>query len=274
MNGRRAIVGLCMLCALLASAFAAQSASAITGTTAVTCAKTGGTQVGVETFHTSRCLPGEGAGEYEHYQIAQNTNTETATTASGPTKFKATLGGVATTFTSTGVSGTGLMVNNVAESGEHYFRRGFKDSFEETTISPFTKCFVYKDDGTGTPGPQGVIETEELVETTLGQGHGVKITPEKGSVLAKFWILDKNKVGAGGECAIHGTYNLAGTMIGTPEGASLAFTHAGVTTQNTLKIGTGEPTIKAGFEGGLTLEGRTIGSGTPFTPISYTTVTT
>ncbi|HVQ59045.1 MAG TPA: hypothetical protein VMS60_09095 [Solirubrobacterales bacterium] len=281
MNGRRAVVGLCMLCALLVSAFAAQSASAITGTTAVTCAKTGAKQVGSETFNTEHCVPKEGAGEYEHYEIAEKTTTELSGNDGGNpednTKLKATLGGVATTLTSTELSGEGSMENLVDEDGEHYAHGTGTITYTGVTISPFTKCFVYTHDGSGTVGAQGVVDTTPLTATTTKQGHGLKFEPvnKVTKVFAKFWILDKNKVGAGGECAIHGTYTVTGSVIATPDGATAKTTHTKVTEQNTLKMGTGEPTIKAGIEGSLTIKGRDKKTEeVNYTPLSVTTVET
>jgi len=53
MASRKTIAGLCLLCALGLSAFAAQSASAaVAGTTAFTCKKLSGSEVGVGTPFT------------------------------------------------------------------------------------------------------------------------------------------------------------------------------------------------------------------------------
>jgi len=281
MNGRRAIVGLCMLCALLASAFAAQSASAITGTTAVTC-KAGAGDTGGATFDTAHCLPGEAAGGFGHYKIAEGTATElTGQAGSETTKLKALVGGVQTTFTSTELTGTGTVENKVEVGGanakEHYTHFTGTIIYQNVTISPFTKCFVYTDEG-GLVGAQGVVDTVKLTATTTGQGDALKFTPDTGTVFARFWILDKNKKtsGEGGECAISGTFSVSGSVIATPEGATATTTHAKVTEQNTLKMGTGEPTIKAGIEGSVTFEGRDaeVCGGGAYNPLSFTTYST
>ncbi|HVQ59333.1 MAG TPA: hypothetical protein VMS60_10565 [Solirubrobacterales bacterium] len=272
MNGRKAIAGLCMLCALLTSAVAAQSASAISGTTVVTC-KEGAGDTGGQTFAGAHCIPGESAGKYGHYKIAQDTTTELI--GRGGTEFmklKATLGGVATTFTSTSISGSGTVENKVDPNGEHYVHAQTTGIFEGVTVSPYTKCFVYTDDGTGSPGAKGVIDTQELTTTSTGQGHFVKYTPAAGEVLARFWVLDKNKVGAGGECTIQGTYTVTGSVKGVPNGATFVFTHAATTEQNTLKIGAGA-SIKAGVEGSITMESREKGGGA-FQPLGVTTYST
>jgi len=237
----------------------------------VTC-KEGPGDIGAATFNTSHCLPGEASGSFGHYRISQNTTTElTGQAGSAATKLKATLAGVATTLTSTELTMTGSMENKRDPDGEHYIHRTGTMVYKNVLVTPFTKCFVYTDDGTGTPGAQGAVDTEQLTATTTGQGHAVKVTPQSGEVFARMWILDKNKIGAGGECAIPGTYTIKGSVVVTPEGATTASTHTGTTTQGTLKLGTGEPTIKAGIEGSVTLEGRAKGGGA-YAPLSVTTI--
>ncbi|HVQ57406.1 MAG TPA: hypothetical protein VMS60_00725 [Solirubrobacterales bacterium] len=276
MNGRRAVVGLCMLCALLVSAFAAQSASAIKGTTAVTC-KSGEGDTGGATFNEAHCKPSSPSGSFGHYKINENTTTElTGDNAGAPTKLKATLGGVATTLTSSKLTGTGSMENRVEPNGEHYVHGEGHITYEEVLINPFSKCFVYEDTEPGI-GTQNVIKTQELTATTTGQGDGLKFQPTVGTVFARFWILDKNKKTSaeGGECTISGTYSVSGSLIAKPDGATANTTHAEVTEQNTLKMGTGEPTIKAGLEGSLTIKGKHPGiGGDTFKPLSVTTYAT
>ena len=67
MHRRRAVVGLCMLSALLISAFAAQGAAATKGTTAFTCQeKAGGT------FTDAHCKTA-GSGHFESIERPQDT---------------------------------------------------------------------------------------------------------------------------------------------------------------------------------------------------------
>ena len=74
MTGRRAIAGLCMLSALLISAVAAQSAMAITGTTAFTCKEV---TAGTGHFKGAHCKPsdaGTGVGaNWDHEAVPQDT---------------------------------------------------------------------------------------------------------------------------------------------------------------------------------------------------------
>ena len=268
MNGRRTIVGLCMLCALLASAIAAQGASAA-GTTLVTCASGAG-DVGV-TFNTAHCLPSEGGSGFGHYKVAQDTTTDLiGTPGSATSKLKATLGGVATTLTSTSLSGTGTIENKKDPGGEHFAEGTGTITYSGVTVTPFTKCFVYEDLEPAV-GAKGVVKTQKVRLTTTGTGEKLKITPDTGTVFARFWMGDQcENMTTAGECKIAGTYIVSGSVIATPEGATYATTHTGVTEQNTLKLGTGEPTIKAGIEGSLTLEGSAKDAGV-YNALSVTT---
>ncbi|HVQ59332.1 MAG TPA: hypothetical protein VMS60_10560 [Solirubrobacterales bacterium] len=275
MNGRKAIVGLCVLCALLVNAVAAQSASAITGTTVFTC-KEGAGDVGGRTFSGDHCRPGDSEGKYGHYKVAENTTTELTGNSNGESmKLKTTVGGVAGTLTATGLQGSGSMENAVDPSGEHYVQASLTGVFKEVTIN-VPKCFVYTHDGTATPATQGVIDTQQLKTTSTGQGDAVKFEPNEGQVFARLWLADKNKVvGGGSECICSGTYTITGSVKGEPNGATFVFTHAGTTTQNTLKMGTGESGVKAGLEGTIAFEGKdpAIEKDT-YKPLSVTTVTT
>jgi uncharacterized membrane protein len=66
MTGRRAIVGICMLCSLFISAVAAQSAMAVSGTTAFTCVKDKGTLIGEHCLTTGSGFP------YGHVAFVEN----------------------------------------------------------------------------------------------------------------------------------------------------------------------------------------------------------
>lgn len=272
MTRRTTLIALGALCAFLVGAQTA--AAATSGTRAFKCSYTWPLPLG--DFSDSHCTQKAGDRFYVHTQTAINKTTNLhANSAVGTTKLKATLGGVATTLTSTELTGTGTMENKVAESKEHFAHGTGTIVYKNVTVSPFTKCFVYTDNGTGTPGAQGVVDTEKLTATTQGQGGALKFTPEAGEVFAKFWILDAAKKGAGGECAIHGTYTVSGSVKATPEGATAATTHAGTTEQNTLKMGQGETSIKAGIEGSLTLEGDDPEEfEDAWAPLGFTTVTT
>ncbi len=115
MNGRRAVIGLSLLCALLFSAFAAQSASATVGTTAFTCVKGGGS----EDFADAHCDEPKAGGGFGHVAIGEEattvevTNAKTAnkTTEAKHALFKSTSGGIALEVTCTTAGGEGSLKN-------------------------------------------------------------------------------------------------------------------------------------------------------------------
>ncbi|HVQ58658.1 MAG TPA: hypothetical protein VMS60_07095 [Solirubrobacterales bacterium] len=274
MTGGRAIIGVCAFCALFVSALTAQGAAATSGTTAVTCKEEATAVFKYSDKHCKQESSGGNTGKFNHVAIAEETTTELTATDSGEgTSLKATIGGVATTLTSAGLTGTGSMENLLTGADEHYIHSTGTIVFSGVTVTPFTKCFVYNDVA-GVKGAKEKVETEPLTATTEKQGDFVKVAPEVGEVLARLWILDSNKKTAaeGGECAIGATYTVTGSIKGSPNGATTLSTHTETTQQNTLKIVTGGSGMKAGIEGPLTLEGRTKGGGGAYAPLSQTTI--
>src|ERR1700712_4429869 len=111
MNGRKAIVGLCMACALLVSAFAAQSAAAAqTGTTAFTCSEGATTKP----WSNPHCNGTRTTETWGHVKINPDIITELSG-ASGTSKpvqkLKATINGIVTELTTETISGSGWMRN-------------------------------------------------------------------------------------------------------------------------------------------------------------------
>ncbi|HEX5610847.1 MAG TPA: hypothetical protein VFX45_12240 [Solirubrobacterales bacterium] len=270
MNGRRAVVGLCMLCALLVSALAAQGASAAgtKGTTAYTCTNSGlGTPVGNK-FKDAHCKEVDNTnGTFRHVEIAANTTTElsgsneTTGGAKENTLLKATIAGSAFTLTGTETTGSGWMTN-ATEGKEHYAHGEGTITYSGVTASG--GCKVFTDSGAG-KGAEGVIHTEPLKATTKGQGDALKFEPKEGTVFARFLLEGCTNTG------INGTYTVTGSVKTTSiEGATSKFTHANTTEQNTLKL---NGTIKAGIEGVLTLKSRSVATD-PYTALSATTVET
>ncbi|HEX5610845.1 MAG TPA: hypothetical protein VFX45_12230 [Solirubrobacterales bacterium] len=259
MNGRRAIVGLCMLCALLISAFAAQSASAA-GTTAYTCRN-----VPASGFSDSHCkVVSVPNGPFSHVSIPLNTTTEftdsnnTTGGAKENTLLKATIAGSAFTLTAKTTTGSGWVTN--ATEGEEMFVHGEgTTTYSEVTASG--GCKVFTDSGAG-KGEEGVIHTEPLKASTKGQGDAQKFEPKEGTVFARFLLEGCTNTG------INGTYTVTGSVkSSTITGTTTNFTHANTTEQNTLKL---NGTIKAGIEGTATYDAR-LNSSEAFTPIGPTT---
>jgi hypothetical protein len=274
MTRRRALAGLCMLCALALSAFAAQSASATTkGTTAFTCVKTGAGG----TFTREHCAAADaGSGNYSHVAVAQNTTTEviatnqktnSETTASTPVKLKATIAGVTLELQATGWEGSGWIENKKDENGEHYVEDGGTVTFSGVivTIPTGKGCKVWKDEE-GVKGAEGVIKTNPLRVTSTEQGEDLKFEGVEGGLFATFFLECTTKVPA-----CEGTISITGSLKASPNGATVAFDHNKITEQNTLKI----KGSKAGLEGKVTIRGRDGKAGdTEYTPISITTVET
>jgi hypothetical protein len=259
MNGRRAVVGLCMLCALLVSAFAAQGASAA-GTTAYTCV----TGIG-GTLRGEHCLTtGTESAIYGHKSITNNVtteltgNNETTKGVKDATLLKSTIAGAAFTLTGATTTGTGWMTN--AEEGGEMFAHG-EGTITYTGVTASGGCKVFTDSGAG-KGEEGVIHTEPLVATTKGQGDALKFEPKTPNVFARFLLEGCTNPG------LNGTYTVTGTIKSTTiDGATTNFTHANTTTQNTLKL---NGVFAAGIEGTLTLKSRLNGTES-FTPLSATT---
>jgi hypothetical protein len=280
MNGRRSVIGLCMLFALFLSAFASQSASAVTkGTTAFTCAST----ASGAGFSKEHCKPSDAVGSgaaFKHVEIPQDTTTEitgsneTTAGATDITKFKTVSNGITTELQAKVATGSGWMENKKEGAtdpnpGEHYaVGHGTITYTEATVVAPAGKgCTVWTDIDPLTMGEQGVVHTEPLKATTTGQGDALKFEPTTGSNFTRFYIT-----GCEGSEALKGlnrTYTLTGSVIGVPDGSTVNFSHVGTTAQNTLKLNGS----KAGLEGTVTIKGRA-NSGEAYKPLSATTVET
>ncbi|HEX5610843.1 MAG TPA: hypothetical protein VFX45_12220 [Solirubrobacterales bacterium] len=262
MTRRRALVGLCMLCALLVSAFAAQSASAV-GTTAYTCATTG-TATGTK-FSDAHCKTSNPGGEYRHVSIANGTTTELTgsnETTGGEKEsslVKATVAGSALTITASNSTLQGSITN--AEEGGEMFMHGTA-TITFTNVTANGGCKVFTDDPVNkVKGEEGVVHTELLKVTTKGQGDAIKFEPNTGTVVMPFILEGCTNSGE------NGTYTVTGSMRAVPNGATLTFVHSTGTEENTLKL---NGTIKAGAGGSLTLKSR-LNSGQAFTALSLTT---
>jgi hypothetical protein len=244
MNGRKAIASVCMLCALLLSAVAAEGASAA-GTTGYTCVK------GKGTLRGEHCLTSGGApAEYGHVAVPINTTTEGTVTnektggekVNG--KLKATIAGAAITLTATGAIGNGWGTN-AEEGGEMYGHGEGTTTF--TGVTATGGCKIFTDSGAG-KGEEGVIHTEPLKATSKGHGDSGKLEPKEGTVFARFTLEGCTNSG------INGTYTVTGSIKPTViAGSTVSYTHTNTTEQNTLKL---NGTIKAGIEIETTGRGR------------------
>jgi hypothetical protein len=271
MNGRRAVVGLCMLCALLVSAFAAQGASASKGTTAFTCVNGGGAKDRVG----AHCLA-EGTPGFGHVAIAQDTttpiegtsaNTKNNTTETSTTQLKMTIAGVATELKAATLSGEGWMENKVepVANGEHYALAHGTITYTTVEVAKPAGlgCKVYTSNEDTTKGTEGLVHTTPLKGSTTQEGENVKIEPTTAGGAFAHFIIEGCKAPVE---ALNGPYTVSGSVTCPTVGATINCNHAEITTANTLKV---NGSIKAGIEGSLTLK-----NSTSKTPLTATTVET
>lgn len=260
MIGRRSIAGLCMLCALALSAFAAQSAAAATkGTTMFTCSSS----AAVKDFADADCTTKPGSS-FGHVAVAENTATHLAYKNTTVQVFQSTAVGVKFKLESNSLSGTGEAINLKDPSGEHYIHgTNIKLKYTGVAVSP-EPCKVK-----GLPGGEGVIETKPLTATTTEKGDSIVLTPMEGTVFAEWEFT-----GAG--CALNeaGALKVVGSITCKPNGALITCNHAEITTAGTLRLGSALG-AKAGYEGTSTVTGSDVLEGEGTTkPLSVTTVET
>jgi hypothetical protein len=241
MIGRKAIVGLALLCSLAFCALAAQGAAAAGhGQTAFTCAKVIG---GAD--HTDAHCDNTGPGEWGHVAFTgptkitlTNEATAEKTTAAQPAHlFVSELHGVKEVEVNcTTVSGTGEAENSEAE--------GIMKASGSGTIE-FTGCTA---NHSCTVTVKATPVKAELVEgLSPGEGMGLKFVPKTGTQFTTLTFT-------GSACPLKafGAIPVEGSTIGTAhnepqgEGATVYFG-----TMNSLTIGGQTPV----FEGIATLRG-------------------
>lgn len=261
MSRHRAIVGLCVLCALVFSAISAQGAAAATnGTTAETCGQAA-THEATHGFKDHECTEAEiGLGtEFENFPFFFGTGTSvtniTTETKHSLAKLESQQAGITEQIVSNTVTGSGSMENKTAANGEHYA--------EGTGTLEYLEVEVTKPAGKGCKVKGGKIVTKKLTATTKEQGMFVKVMPFEGTVLAEF------EVEGCSTAALNGAYKVEGSLKAVPNGITIVCGHVSVTEQKTLKV-RGQT---AGLDGSVVVSGREGGSGA-FTPLMTRTVET
>ncbi len=239
MTARKAAIGLCMICALLVSAFAASGASA--AATAYTCAKGGG----AKDFSDSTCKTSvtAGTGEYGHVEIPANTRTKITGESTGNSILKATTAGVTLELTSTALDA------EEAGSGEPAFMEnrevgGVMEAFGEgrikyTNVTANHSCLI---NGAAT----ATLITNRLKATTTSTSS-LTFEPATPPKFIEFTLTG---------CAISAlnkTWTVEGSVTGQVNGGSTTFTHATVTGEKTLKS---NGSIISGLEGVLDILGE------------------
>jgi hypothetical protein len=278
MKRRHTVVGLCMACALLVSAFLAQSANAETkGTTVFTCKKQASAAFEFNDAHCKEAAVPKNTGEYAHVPVIENTTTKVTvtsektknnTTEDTPSVLKATIAGTPFELVAKKVHGEGGFENKkeaVAPNvGEHYFHTGADPiTLKYTEVSEkLLGCTV-----TGIPGGVGTIETKPLTVTSTGQGESVEIKPNEGTLFAEFTL-------SGAGCSVANTYKVIGRVTCTPSRATLNCVHNPITEQKNLRLQSALGPV-AGYEGSVTVKGKDEAAGDKeFTPLSVTTAPT
>jgi hypothetical protein len=275
MIGRRALIGLSLLGALLLCLFAVQSASAVSSinTTAVTCVFKGG--FGLEDFSDSHCntkvTPGEGS--FVHEIIASNKTTEVSATnqnvtestkISEPAVLKSKIGLTAVEITCNTVQNLSSKseIHNIDVGGTHALTGQVRTLFTTCTVNKPAKCTV-----------QEPIESNATVEGAEKLGAGTEMGIElKGKsfeeTFAEITFL-------GTECALKSkTFKVQGSVIGTSgptTESSQATSYGGATVVFTPK--SNMQSLKLGVEKAefsTIVTPKNAGSGTPIAATTST----
>jgi hypothetical protein len=182
MTGRRALVGLSLLCALAFTAFSAASASAATsGTTPVTCVDTAPTNNGDYTDAHCDTTGPAGASKYKHVAIGAettsvvDTNSATASSTTAPTTafLEATVGGVGVKIHATTVNGTGTLKKQVAGEVHETLGSGIVITYTGVVVTSPANCTVMSP-----LDPVGTVITNTLKSFTVpGTPMQVKFEP-------------------------------------------------------------------------------------------------
>lgn len=269
MIGRKASVGMALLCALAFCAFSASSASAVAGRTAFTCVKAEG-GAGFKDAHCKEAVASGAA--FKHESIAEGTLTHTHITnektsantlESTPGILKATFLGVENEVVCANVFGHSQLTNKKTAGGEHFIHSA------KTTLH-YTGCKVNKP--AGCVIPKETLLVEGVTGTTEGQAGSNKITfkPEVGKV---FITITYEK------CTnffLNGAHPVEGSVSGVLNGATIEFNHEEITKSGSLTFGgaaaglSGKVTVSQASETAV-LEGKKGTTGNPISTTSFAT---
>lgn len=219
MTGRRALVGLSLLCALAFTAFSAASASAATsGTTPVTCVDTGATNNGDYTDAHCDTTGTKGASRYSHVAAAAETavtatNAATKNSTAEATKpvLEAVVGGINTKLEAATVSTTGTAKKQLTGEVHETIGSNIVITYTGVTVVNPLNCTV------NSPGqPAGTVKTATLKSAPVAGGMNTKFEPAAGTEFTKFEFK-------GASCAINtATPTVTGTVTVEPSGQHAA----------------------------------------------------
>jgi hypothetical protein len=266
MIGRRAIAGLALLCALVFSAFASQSAFAeIPETTAFECTKSAITK----DFADAHCDTTKAGGEFGHKPLGAGPVKVTVTNigTKGGTKeaTSSTLTGevalTKTAITCTNVGGTGELTNEEPAAGKMQVKGPAKTEFSGCTVEKPLKCVVAE---------PIIANSTAVTQTNLGAGKnemGLVFSPETGTTFATIEYLNKGAEACG---LNKQKFNVEGKATGTGSlGSSEAQKESGATLilgpDNALTLG-GKP---ANFTATVTVKVAATGNAVSLTTPPY-----
>jgi hypothetical protein len=242
MNARKTIVGLCALCALLVSAFAAQSAGAVSQTTD-RCVSSGTPTPEKNHFKDAHCKESTGTptGTFFHESTIGTVKPEmssaltnvTTGTEREPGHLEAVVGGLNTIIEAKKIEGTGVVGN--LEAGGEQFAEGLAETitFSEVTVTNRACEFFGVTPGTGVK-VKGEVKTQPIRATTKGQAAGIfRFEPQTaGGKWAEFELT-----GASCPEALKGLYPLFGTFLSQKtEGGTTPISHLPITEAKTLRL--------------------------------------
>lgn len=267
MIGRRAAIGLCMLCALAFSAIVVQGAAA-KGTVTFTCKKK--VLEGGAGFSKAHCKKEDAVAtgaQYEDIEVPKEEQTlfSTSNVTTGevrsPVVLKGTVAGLEYEVSCTTLQGSGTAVNT--EVGGERVVSG-------TDTITLSGCTVPKPAAQGCVIKGGEVKSNELLESSTGQP-----APEEESNSAMFVTVEPVKAGplltvTLENCkttALDTEYPTTGSVKLRPDGATTTSTHAEVTAQGTLKF-MGQ---KSGLQISVTMIAKKEKGEEPNSPISITT---
>jgi hypothetical protein len=250
MTARKTIIGLCSLCAMLFSAFAAQSAMAVSQT-AVKCAAVGSGA----TFSDEHCIfAGSGSG-FKHEAFTGKINaalTNFTTVGREPVFLESVVGGLNTILEAKKVEGTGTVENAEAGLFSEMYAEGLAETltFSEVLVTN-RSCFIFGiTPGTGAK-TLSTINTQPIRGTTKGQATGkIKFEPQTaGGKFAEFELT-----GAFCPEALKGLYPVFGTFISQKtEGATTPIAHNPITEAKSLRLKNAVTGPVAGLAGRVTI---------------------
>jgi hypothetical protein len=276
MIGRKATVGLSLLCALVCCAFAAPGAQAAKGTTAKTCVKAGPEHL----YADAHCGKKTG-GEFELQDtitpgtktaiVGTNAKTQNNTTEAKISTLKATSFGIEVVISCTGVSSTGE-IENKAGPPMSVVGKNIVVTYTGCVVTkPVEVCKVHSPGKTA-----GNISTNKLegiagtMNETTGEMSGI-FQPEGGGAFVELQFENET----GKICGLPNT-NVSGSVESTNPDGSVPTPKASPTAEGaaTLTFETAAMSHLTVFGGAATYEGAETVSMSAGNPIAVVTTAT